>query len=102
MSNLSKGNDSMIFIYIGTIVVSITLGILSWNWIEPESFGGRVWWLLVWGFLSYVGHIIIGLIVFTIAEYGKNPHPISPIPNLEIIHKDYPLILDTKTGVIKK
>jgi len=78
MNNYYRGGNSMIIIWIGSLALSITSGILSWNWIEPESFGGGILWLLVWGFLSYVGHIIIGLIVVAFSESGNGQQQISP------------------------
>lgn len=80
MNKYHKGSDLMGMIWLGSLALSITSGILSWNWIEPESFGGGIWWLLVWGFLSYVGHIIVGLIVVAISESGKGQPPPPPTP----------------------
>jgi len=68
MSYSPKGKDSMVYIMIGTIAVSIVSGIFSWKWVAPESFVGGIWWLIVWGFLSYIGHIGVGLITWMIEE----------------------------------
>jgi len=41
-----------------TIVISIGSGILAWNWIEPDSFMGAIGFIIVWGVLSKIGHLI--------------------------------------------
>ncbi len=41
-----------------TIVISIGSGILAWNWIEPDSFLGAIGFIIVWGILSKIGHLV--------------------------------------------
>ena len=44
------------------IILDILAGILAWNIIEPESFGGALVFLFVWavfGFISYYLSILI-------------------------------------------
>lgn len=41
-----------------TIVISIGSGILAWNWVEPDSFLGAIGFIIVWGILSKIGHLI--------------------------------------------
>ncbi len=63
MSN--SGNDGcfLALLWIVTIAISIGSGILAWNWIEPESFGGALLFLIAWGIMSKIGHFIaIGLV----------------------------------------
>jgi len=43
MSYSPKGKDSMVYIMIGTLAVSIVSGIFSWKWVAPESFVGGIW-----------------------------------------------------------
>ena len=45
-----------------TIAISIGAGILAWNWIEPESFGGAILFVIAWGLLTKIGHFIASLI----------------------------------------
>jgi hypothetical protein len=45
---------------LGVIVESIVSGVLAWNWVEPESFGGGVGFIIIWGIFSYIGYLIIG------------------------------------------
>ena len=103
MNKYHKGSDSMGMIWIGSLALSITSGILSWNWIEPESFLGAIWWLIVWGFLSYVGHIIIGLVVVAIGESGNSQHPPPLPPDYTDYPPDYPIApADTSFTVIQR
>ena len=62
MSDLDGGR-LMVFAWIATIGISIGSGIMAWNWIEPESFWGAIGFLIVWGILSKIGHLIaMGLV----------------------------------------
>ena len=59
---MSNSSDSALsgFLIIGTIAISILSGVLAWDWVEPKSFGGAIVFLIAWGLLSYIGHIVIG------------------------------------------
>ncbi|HLW40014.1 MAG TPA: hypothetical protein VKX31_06465 [Brumimicrobium sp.] len=46
----------------------IGAGILSWNWIEPDSFGRAILFLIIWGILGSIGKIIGSLIVVAMAR----------------------------------
>ena len=58
----------MVFAWIATIGISIGSGIMAWNWIEPESFWGAIGFLIVWGILSKIGHLIAMGLVAIIAR----------------------------------
>ena len=45
-------------IIIGTVAISIFSGILAWDWVKPESFGGALVFLIVWSIFSYIGHLV--------------------------------------------
>lgn len=55
-------------LWIATIVVSILTGIMAWNWIEPESFGGALLFLAAWWLFSYIGHILLGGLISIIGN----------------------------------
>ena len=55
--NFNTGAAAML-LWIFTIVISIGAGILTWNWIEPESFLGFLAFIIIWGILSRIGHFI--------------------------------------------
>ena len=67
MSDLG-GGCLMVFAWIATIGISIGSGIMAWNWIEPESFWGAIGFLIVWGILSKIGHLIAMGLVAIIAR----------------------------------
>lgn len=58
MSNSNNGGGVVAILWIVTVIFSILAGIISWNWVDPESFGGFIGFLLVWGVLSSVGHFL--------------------------------------------
>lgn len=58
MSNSDNGGALIGLMWLVTIGISIGSGIMSWNWIEPESFFGAIGFLIVWGILSKIGHFI--------------------------------------------
>lgn len=52
-----------------SLIVWIVAGVWAWDWIEPESFGGALVFLLAWGVLGYIGHIILGFVMMKL--FGK-------------------------------
>jgi len=48
--------------WVGSIVGWILAGIWTWNWIEPDSFGRAVLWLIVFGLVSAVIRLVFTLI----------------------------------------
>ena len=56
------------FMWILTIALSIGSGILSWNWIDPDSFFGAIGFLILWAILSKVGHFIAFSVIYAIFE----------------------------------
>lgn len=55
----------MIGIYIAAWVGT---GTIAWNWIDPDSFGGAILFLIAWGILGYIAQIIGTLIIAGIAS----------------------------------
>ncbi len=63
MSNSNNGGVVVAILWILTVIFSILAGIISWNWVDPDSFGGLIGFLLIWGVLSSVGHFLaIGIV----------------------------------------
>ncbi len=63
MSSADNSGALVALLWIVTILVSIGSGIMAWNWIEPESFLGAIVFLILWGILSKIGHLLaIGLV----------------------------------------
>ena len=53
---------------IGAITSWILSGIVSWNWVEPESFGGAILFIIVWGIMGKVFDFIISMAIAGIAS----------------------------------
>lgn len=63
MSNSDNEGVFLVLLWIVTIVISIGSGIMAWNWIEPESFLGAIGFIILWGILSKIGHLLaLGLV----------------------------------------
>jgi hypothetical protein len=63
MSNSDNSGFLMILLWLVSIALSIGSGILAWNWIDPQNFGGGILFIIVWGIFSAIGYFIgMGLI----------------------------------------
>ena len=60
----------LLFMSIGTIVLSIFSGVLTWNWIEPESFFEAIGSLMVWAIFSKIGHFLMFGVIYLL--FDKN------------------------------
>jgi hypothetical protein len=58
MNNSNMAKCLAVILWIITIGISVGSGILAWDWIEPKSFWEVIRFLIVWGILSYIGHLI--------------------------------------------
>jgi len=58
MSDTSEAGCLSIAIIIITVAISIGSGMIAWNWIEPEGFWGAIVFIIAWGVLSKIGHLI--------------------------------------------
>ena len=58
MSDSSEAGCLSLAIIIITVVISIGSGMIAWDWIEPEGFWGAIVFLIAWGVLSKIGHLI--------------------------------------------
>jgi hypothetical protein len=58
MSDSSEAGCLSIAIIIITVAISIGSGMIAWNWIEPEGFWGAIIFIIAWGVLSKIGHLI--------------------------------------------
>lgn len=68
MSNSENGGCLVALLWIGTIALSIGSGALAWNWIEPDSFGQAILFLIIWGILSFIGKMIVGGIIMLLGK----------------------------------
>lgn len=69
MNNSDNGALFAIIIWIVTILISVGSGVMAWNWIEPESFLGAIGFLIIWGVLSRIGHLLaVGLVALLSGE----------------------------------
>jgi hypothetical protein len=63
MSNCNTGGAFVALMWIGTIIISIGSGIMSWNLIEPDSLFSMIGFLVLWGILTNVGYFLaMGLV----------------------------------------
>lgn len=60
----------VLFMWIGTIALSIFSGVLAWDWVEPESFFGAIGFLIVWGIFSKIGHFLMFGVIYLL--FDKN------------------------------
>jgi hypothetical protein len=58
MSDSSEAGCLSLAIIIITAAISIGSGMIAWDWIEPEGFWGAIVFIIAWGVLSKIGHII--------------------------------------------
>ncbi|HOZ13418.1 MAG TPA: hypothetical protein PLH91_06515 [Tenuifilaceae bacterium] len=68
MSNSNKDNTFIVILWIITITISILSGVITWNWIEPESFLGAIGFIIAWGVCSKIGHFIAMAIVALVSS----------------------------------
>ena len=53
-----------LFLFIGAATAWIGSGISAWNFIEPESFGGAILFLIAWAVFGYIAQLILmGLVM---------------------------------------
>jgi len=64
----SKLGTLVLFMWIGTIALSILSGILAWDLIEPDNFLGAIGFLIVWGILSKIGHYIMFGVIYLLFD----------------------------------
>lgn len=60
----------VMFMWIGTIALSIFSGVLAWDWVEPESFFGAIGFLIVWAIFSKIGHFLMFGVIYLL--FDKN------------------------------
>lgn len=63
---MSDSNDGCVgagLLYFATTMVFIGSGVLAWKWTEPDSFLSAIGFLIVWGILTKVGHLIVSAVI---------------------------------------
>ena len=68
MSNSGEAGCFGIITIILDILIVIGSGFLAWNWVDPDSFGTGLLFVVVWGLLSTVGYFLVMLIVGLISN----------------------------------
>lgn len=68
--NAEAGAGFLLFLLLmgGRIGVWIYSGTTAWNWIEPNSFGGAIQFIIVWSILGSIFEFIIGGILMLIGN----------------------------------
>ena len=61
-----------VLVIILDIAVVIGSGVLAWNWIDPDSFGRGLLFVVVWGLLSSAGYGLVQLIFAGLASLFGN------------------------------
>jgi uncharacterized membrane-anchored protein len=64
MSKNDNGNAIIVPLLLVTVVLSLLSGMLAWNWINPNSFGKGLLFLITWGFFSAISYNVAMAIVF--------------------------------------
>lgn len=59
----SHGGCLAVVLFIGMVASWIGSGIVAWNWIDPDSLGEGVLFLITWGILGKVFDLAIGAIL---------------------------------------
>lgn len=49
MNNSDNGGCLSILIFVIYAIAWIGSGMMAWDWVEPESFGGAILFLIAWG-----------------------------------------------------
>ena len=57
-------------VVVGHIALIIMCGIWAWNWVDPDSFWGGLKFLIVWGIVDYIAHLII--MAVAVMLFGKD------------------------------
>jgi hypothetical protein len=68
MSNSDAGGCLSVLMIIGTVASWLGSGVLAWDWVEPDSFGTAILFLIAWGILGKVFDFVLGLIIMGIAS----------------------------------
>lgn len=59
MSDNNELGCLMLFVIVARIAAFLAPGFLAWDWIEPDSFGSFILFLLVWSILGSVAQLIV-------------------------------------------
>jgi hypothetical protein len=61
--NNSEAGCATAFIIIAHIASFVISGTLAWNWVEPETFGQAILFIIAWGIIGYIVDMVLILIV---------------------------------------
>ncbi|NIK73073.1 hypothetical protein FHS56_000559 [Thermonema lapsum] len=68
MSNSNASGCLSALMIIGKVASWLGSGVLAWDWVEPDSFGTAILFLIAWGILGKVFDFALGLIIIGIAS----------------------------------
>lgn len=68
MSDNNALGCSVVFVVIARIAAFIGPGFLAWDWIEPDSFGSAILFLLLWSILGFVAQLLVFGIAVLLAK----------------------------------
>jgi hypothetical protein len=71
MSNSDNSGCLGIGIIAIYIAAWVGTGTIAWNWVEPDSFGGAILFLIAWSILGYIAQLLGGLIIAGISGIMK-------------------------------
>lgn len=63
MDNSDKGGCLVFLMFIIYVLAWVGTGVTAWNWVEPDSFGGAILFLIAWAILGYIAQFIGSLII---------------------------------------
>jgi hypothetical protein len=73
MRNLNANETIVALLW--TIVMSMGSGVLAWHWMSPESNGGILLFILVWGVITLAGYFISEAVVAKLADDEASGSP---------------------------
>ena len=62
------GGFLSVLMIVGTIVSWLGSGFIAWDWVEPDSFGTAILFLIAWGILGKLFDVVLGFIIMGIAS----------------------------------
>ena len=68
MSNSDASGFLSVLLIFGSLALWLCSGIVAWNWVEPDNFGGVILFLIAWGIMGKVFDFILALTITGIAN----------------------------------
>jgi len=68
MSSSDASGFLSVLLILGSIASWLGSGIVAWNWVEPDNFGGAILFLIAWGIMGKIFDMILALVLTGIAN----------------------------------